>query len=145
MTAYDTGRMASLAGTAALELDDLLDELRSRAEASTRSQRRVAALLDAVMAVTADLELADVLSRIVHAACDLVDARYGALGVIGASHERLVEFVTHGVTQEEREAIGDLPTGTASSATSSVSPTRCVSPTSRSTRRPPGSPRTTRR
>jgi signal transduction histidine kinase len=97
--------------TAALDPDELLDELRSREQASNLAQQRLSALLDAVMAVTADLELADVLTRIVRSACELVDAKYGALGVLGPDGEHLVEFVTQGVTQEEREAIGDLPRG----------------------------------
>ena len=63
------------------------------------------------MAVTADLELADVLTRIVRSACELVDAKYGALGVLGPDGEHLVEFVTQGVTEQEREAIGDPPRG----------------------------------
>jgi len=89
----------------------LLNELRSREQASNRAQQRLTALLDAVMAVTADLELADVLARIVHSACELVDAKYGALAVLGPDGERVVEFVTQGVTQQEREAIGDPPRG----------------------------------
>jgi signal transduction histidine kinase len=89
----------------------LLDELRGREHASKRAQQRLTALLDAVMAVTADLELADVLTRIVHSACELVDAKYGALGVLGPDGEHLVEFVTQGITQAEREAIGDPPRG----------------------------------
>ena len=63
------------------------------------------------MAVTADLELADVLTRIVHSACELVDAKYGALGVLGPDGEHLVEFVTQGVTTDDREAIGPPPRG----------------------------------
>lgn len=89
----------------------LLDELRAREQASNRAQQRLTALLDAVMAVTADLELADVLTRIVNAACELVDAKYGALGVLGPDGEHLIEFVTAGVTEGEREAIGHLPHG----------------------------------
>jgi signal transduction histidine kinase len=89
----------------------LLDELRDRQLASNLAQQRLTALLDAVMAVTADLELADVLSRIVHSACELVDAKYGALGVLGHDGEELVEFVTEGISQRDREAIGDLPRG----------------------------------
>jgi len=89
----------------------LVNELRSREQASNRAQHRLTALLDAVMAVTADLELADVLTRIVHSACELVDAKYGALGVLGPDREHLVEFVTQGITQGEREAIGDPPRG----------------------------------
>jgi signal transduction histidine kinase len=94
-----------------LDLVTLLNELRSREQASNRAQQRLTALLDAVMAVTADLELGDVLTRIVHSACELVDAKYGALAVLGPDGERVVEFVTQGVTQQEREAIGDPPRG----------------------------------
>jgi signal transduction histidine kinase len=97
--------------TAALDPDKLLDELRSREQASNRAQQRLTALLEAVMAVTADLELADVLTRIVRSACELVHAKYGALGVLGPDGEHLVEFVTQGVTEGEREAIGDPPRG----------------------------------
>lgn len=89
----------------------MLNELRGREQAANRAQQRLTALLDAVMAVTADLELADVLTRIVHAACELVDAKYGALGVLGPDGEHLVEFVTQGVTKKQRQAIGDLPEG----------------------------------
>ncbi len=89
----------------------LLNELSSREQASARAQQRLSALLDAVMAVTADLELSDVLTRIVNSACELVDARYGALGVLGPGGDHLVEFVTHGVSEAERAAIGDPPRG----------------------------------
>ncbi|KGN33286.1 histidine kinase [Knoellia sinensis KCTC 19936] len=94
-----------------LELDDLIEELRGRASSARASQERLGSLLSAVLAVSSDLELGEVLHRIVVAACDLVDATYGALGVIGTSGEELVEFVTHGVTPEERAAIGPLPHG----------------------------------
>jgi len=97
--------------TEAFDLDDLLEDLRNRAQASDRAQERLAALLDAVLAVSADLDLAEVGSRIVRCACELVDARYGALGVLGADGEHLVEFVAHGLSPEEQEAIGDPPRG----------------------------------
>ncbi|GGB34603.1 histidine kinase [Flexivirga endophytica] len=95
----------------ALDLDDLIGELRARAQMSDRAQERLTHLLDAVIAVTADLELSEVLSRIVRAACELVDSRYGALGVIDRDKEHLVEFITLGLTADERAAIGDLPHG----------------------------------
>ena len=44
-------------------------------------------------------------------ACALVNARYGALGVLGPEGEGLLEFITHGVSDEERERIGELPSG----------------------------------
>ena len=68
------------------------------------------ALLEAVTAISSDLDLHSVLERIVKAATELTDARYGALGVIG-NDAFLVEFVTTGLTAEERARIGDLPHG----------------------------------
>lgn len=107
----DRAPTASWAGAGALELEDLLDELRSRASLARRSQDRMGALLDAVVAVSADLDLPEVLTRIVRSASALVDSRYGALGVLGPGGEHLVEFITSGVTEEERARIGDLPRG----------------------------------
>jgi signal transduction histidine kinase len=68
------------------------------------------ALLEAVTAISSDLDLHAVLERIVKAATELTDARYGALGVIG-NDSFLVEFVTTGLTADERSLIGDLPHG----------------------------------
>ncbi|HEY6741789.1 MAG TPA: GAF domain-containing protein [Lapillicoccus sp.] len=93
------------------DLDGLLGELGERAASASGAHARLGALLDAVVAVTSGLELADVLSRITRAACSLAGARYGALGVLGPSGERLVEFITEGVTAAERAAIGDPPQG----------------------------------
>jgi signal transduction histidine kinase len=62
------------------------------------------------MAISSDLDLQGVLTRIVEAATVLTEARYGALGVVGAE-EFLVEFVTTGISEEERRRIGDLPHG----------------------------------
>jgi len=98
-------------GTSALELEDLLEEFRSRVSAARRSQERLGSLLDAVVAVSADLELSEVLGRIVQSACALVDAQYGALGVLAPEGEHLIEFITRGVTEGERVEIGDLPRG----------------------------------
>jgi signal transduction histidine kinase len=69
------------------------------------------ALLDAVVAISAGLELDEVLARIVRSACTLVGARYGALGVLGPDREHLIEFVTEGVATDERLRIGELPRG----------------------------------
>ena len=77
------------------------------AEADQRLRR----LLDAVLSVGSDLELESMLGRIVHAACDLVDARYGALGVIGEEGTSLAAFVHHGMAAEVVRDIGHLPKG----------------------------------
>ena len=67
-------------------------------------------LLDAVMALSADLDLHGVLERIVESATALTGARYGALGVLGPD-ETLGEFLTTGVPGRVRDLIGDLPHG----------------------------------
>ncbi len=72
---------------------------------------RLRGLLDAVLAVNADLDLPETLKKIVSTACTLSGARYGALGVLAPGARQLAEFVTYGLTPEEHAAIGDLPTG----------------------------------
>jgi signal transduction histidine kinase len=67
-------------------------------------------LLDAITSVGTELSLPSVLRRIVESACTLVDARYGALGVIGED-KHLSEFITVGVDPETYTAIGHLPEG----------------------------------
>ena len=75
---------------------------------ATARQRQ---LLDAVLAVAGDLELETVLGRVVTAACQLVDARFGALGVIDADGTGLSAFVHEGVDEATVERIGELPEG----------------------------------
>lgn len=67
-------------------------------------------LFAAVVAVAAGLELGATLRRIVQAAADLVDAQYGALGVLG-SDGTVVDFVHVGIDAQSAQAIGPLPTG----------------------------------
>ena len=73
---------------------------------------RLGRLLDAVLAVAEDLDLDAVLERVVVAACGLVDARYGALGVIDDDDPaRLSSFVHHGMDPGTVARMGALPTG----------------------------------
>ena len=76
--------------------------------ADARSLRQ---LLDAVVTVGSDLDLPAMLRRIIRSAVDLVDAKYGALGVLDQSRSRLVEFITVGIDEQSRRAIGKLPQG----------------------------------
>jgi signal transduction protein with GAF and PtsI domain len=71
---------------------------------------RLSRLLDAVLSIASDLSLSVVLRRIVESACDLVDARYGALGVLG-DDQRLSDFITVGLDAATYRAIGALPEG----------------------------------
>lgn len=97
--------------SAALDLEDLLAEIRRRAAGAQASQDRMSGLLDAVVAMSADLDLGTVLLRIVESACRVVHSRYGALGVVDELSGQLVEFVTHGLARDERESIGEAPCG----------------------------------
>jgi signal transduction histidine kinase len=73
--------------------------------------RSLCRLLDAVLTVGSDLDLPAMLQRIVQAAVDLVDARYGALGVLDETGTRLTQFITVGIDEETYDAIGHLPEG----------------------------------
>lgn len=94
----------------ALHLDDLLGQLQAQLSKIVGTRDRLHGLLDAVAAVSGDLDLDTLLQRIVEAAAHLVDAEYGALGVLGADG-RLVQFVTVGLDATSRAQIGALPKG----------------------------------
>ena len=93
-----------------LRLDDLLSELQTRLEAVIATRDRMHGLLEAVIAIGSGLELEAMLRRIVEAAVDLVEARYGALGVID-EEQRLVEFIPVGLNAEEIGLIHRWPEG----------------------------------
>src|SRR5262249_18286271 len=93
-----------------LRLDDLLSELQARLEAVLGTRDRMHGLLEAVVAIGSGLELEAMLRRIVEAAVDLVDARYGALGVIGED-QRLIEFIPVGLDAGEISGIHHWPAG----------------------------------
>jgi len=67
-------------------------------------------ILDAFLAVSEGLDLPATLRRIVRAAADVVDAEYGALGVLDG-HGGLAEFVYVGIDEDTRRALGPLPSG----------------------------------
>ncbi|MEY2571492.1 MAG: hypothetical protein QOE63_1842 [Acidimicrobiaceae bacterium] len=79
--------------------------------AEVAGPRRLRELLDAVLALGSDLDAASMLRRIVAAAVELVDARYGALGVLDETGATLAQFITVGVDNALHQQIGDLPEG----------------------------------
>nr|WP_194946102.1 GAF domain-containing sensor histidine kinase [Mycolicibacterium malmesburyense] len=93
-----------------LRLRELLMEVQDRVEQIVEGRDRLDGLVDAMLVVTSGLELDQTLRTIVHTAIELVDARYGALGVRGHDHE-LVEFIYEGIDEATRERIGHLPEG----------------------------------
>jgi len=72
---------------------------------------RVSRLLESVLLVTGNLDLDTILQRITEAALSLVDARYGALGVIASDGELLSNFVHQGIDDATARRIGHLPEG----------------------------------
>jgi len=74
------------------------------------ASNRADAMLQAGLTLASELALDAVLQRIIELATGLTGARYGALGVLGADGA-IIEFVTTGITTEQREHIGHLPVG----------------------------------
>ena len=72
---------------------------------------RLRRLLDAVLFLGSELRVPTVLRRIVEAGCELVGARYGALGVLDERRQGLSEFITIGLTAQQIAHIGSLPRG----------------------------------
>ena len=93
-----------------LQLDELLAELQARLAAVLATRDRMRSLLEAVVAIGSGLDLESTLRRIVETAVGLVDATYGALGVIGEG-KRLAEFIPVGLTEDEIGHIHHWPEG----------------------------------
>jgi signal transduction histidine kinase len=93
-----------------LRLDELLSQLQLRLREVLDTRDRINALLEAVVGIGSELELESVLRRITEAAVQLVDARYGALGVIGEDGQ-LAEFIPIGLDEAQIAAIDHWPEG----------------------------------
>jgi hypothetical protein len=111
-----------------LRLDELLREVQERLAEVIATRGRMQGLLDAVLAVASGLELEATLRRIVRAAVDLVDARYGALGVLGPTGG-ISRFIYVGLDEVTRARMGHVPEGKGLLASSSSASTRCGCPT----------------
>src|SRR5919201_260106 len=78
---------------------------------NARESNRLRTLLDTGIAISSELSLDTVLERIVQAAATPTGARYAALGVIDRTGTALERFITTGIDEQTRAAIGDLPRG----------------------------------
>lgn len=92
------------------ELERTIEELIERAQQVLRTQGRLRSLVRANSLVVAKLDLAQVLRQIAEAAVELVDAQYGALGVV-APDGHLEQFIHVGMPDDDARAIGHLPEG----------------------------------
>lgn len=70
----------------------------------------VAALDEAVRGISGVLEIEEVLQLIVDRVRDLVGAQYAALGIVDENRE-ITDFITSGISADQRQQIGDLPHG----------------------------------
>ncbi|MCX6394904.1 MAG: GAF domain-containing protein [Propionibacteriales bacterium] len=95
----------------ALELDELLSQLIDRATDVRSAHERMRGLLKANLSIIGNLALEVVLRSIVEAACELLEARYGALGVLSPDGHGLEQFIHVGIDAESVARIGDLPQG----------------------------------
>ncbi len=94
-----------------LELDRTLAQLVEHAQRAMATQDRLRSLLRANGTIVGELSLGAVLRRIVEAACELIDAPFGALGVIAPDGTGLEQFVHVGLDDEAVTRIGHLPEG----------------------------------
>ncbi|MGV9610953.1 GAF domain-containing sensor histidine kinase [Nocardia xishanensis] len=94
-------------------LRELLVEVQDRIAEIVGVRDQMDRLIEAMLVITAGLDLDNTLRTIVHTAIELVDARYGALGVreTDEASKRLAEFVYEGIDDRTRVMIGDLPSG----------------------------------
>ena len=74
-------------------------------------ERRLRDLIEVGRSLVAELDLEAVLTRVLEVACELTGARYAAVGVLDADRGELERFITRGVDEMARGAIGALPRG----------------------------------
>lgn len=89
---------------------ELLREFVARADELVRTQEHMQALLFAVVSLAEDLELDAVLHHVVSAACELVGARYGAIGVLTDDGE-LNPCITYGMTPDVTKVADQMREG----------------------------------
>ena len=119
-TEADAELLAAFATQAALAVENARYYQTERARAQElellRKQRedqvqRLHDLHDAGLAVTSDLDLAELLKRVADEGRKLTGAAYGALGVLNREKTELAEFITSGMSEEEAARMGPPPMG----------------------------------
>lgn len=84
------------------------DTARAQADAE---RARATSLVSAGIVLSAELNLEDVLQRLVDTAREVLSAKYAALGVLDEDGAALANFVTSGLSADDRHGIGELPRG----------------------------------
>ncbi len=78
---------------------------------STLDDARLHRLLEVGRSLVSELDLDEVLRRVLDVARELTGARYAALGVLDDAHTGLERFLTSGLEESAVRRIGDLPHG----------------------------------
>ncbi|MFE3227796.1 GAF domain-containing protein [Nocardia sp. NPDC059228] len=110
MTALSDDSYSVRSTLSQLRLRELLTEVKDRVDQIIDARDRMDGLVEAMLSVTAGLDLDQTLRTIVRTATSLVEARYGALGVRSVD-AHLTQFVHEGIDDVTAESIGDLPAG----------------------------------
>jgi two-component system, NarL family, sensor histidine kinase DevS len=74
-------------------------------------ERELERLIEVGRTLVAELDLESVMQRVLEVACDLTGAKYAALGILDPRGRELERFITRGIDEPTRLAIGDLPRG----------------------------------
>src|SRR5699024_10387711 len=93
-----------------IDLGDLFTEVHSQLATDITPEGRFHSLLQAVLTIGADLDLATVLRRLTEAAAELTGARYAGLGVLD-ENGAFSEFIPVGVSEQRAELINRFPHG----------------------------------
>ncbi len=83
----------------------------SREEEIRQRTQQLEALHAAALALTTELDISTVLQKVVDLSRGLVNAQYGAVGVLAADGKLIAQFITSGIDEEQRSHMGNLPQG----------------------------------
>lgn len=92
------------------QLENQVHNLAKANEEISRRVRELKAANTAITAISSALDLSSVLQNIADSARELVQSQYAALGV-SDDQGRIVQFITSGISKEQRAMIGPLPQG----------------------------------
>ena len=74
-------------------------------------EQRLRLLLEVGTSIVAELDSEAVLQRVLEAGRELTGARYAAVGILDQERKELERFLTAGIDESTRRAIGELPRG----------------------------------
>ncbi len=85
--------------------------IENREDEIKQRSKQLSALHSAALTLTTELDLGTVLQKVIELARPLVNAQYGALGVLDDKGEYITQFLTSGITPGQRALLGVPPRG----------------------------------